>query len=135
MTGNWLRRLTYLIVAFVWQAACADSIVELTAVSSRPGAVSGGDILVELRGTARDKWLAQLNGRDVTSSFRHAGDDRDLALLNGLRDGKNTLTIGVNGTTRAELDIRNHPLSGPIFSGPHQQPFVCQTIDNGLGAP
>src|SRR5262249_16709965 len=29
----------------------------------------------------------------------------------------------------------NHPLTGPVFSGPHQQPFICQTETNGLGAP
>ncbi len=31
--------------------------------------------------------------------------------------------------------MRNHPQSGPIFSGPHQQPFVCTTARVGLGQP
>jgi hypothetical protein len=26
----------------------------------------------------------------------------------------------------------NHPIGGPVFSGPHQQPFVCQTEFSGL---
>ena len=30
---------------------------------------------------------------------------------------------------------RNHPQSGPIFSGPQQQPFVCTTARSGLGQP
>ncbi len=25
--------------------------------------------------------------------------------------------------------------TGPIFTGPHQYPFICQTVDNGLGQP
>ena len=29
----------------------------------------------------------------------------------------------------------NHPIGGPIFSGPQQQPFVCTTARNGLGQP
>ena len=29
----------------------------------------------------------------------------------------------------------NHPVTGPIFSGPQQQPFVCKTQTQGLGFP
>jgi hypothetical protein len=35
----------------------------------------------------------------------------------------------------ASLSVRNHPIIGPIFSGPHQQPFVCTTARVGLGQP
>ena len=79
-------------------------------------------------------WIAQLNGRAVTQSFRSTGGSGTyLALLAGLKVGRNTLTIRADGTVRATLEIINHHLSGPIFSGPHQQPFVCQTVSNGLG--
>jgi hypothetical protein len=36
---------------------------------------------------------------------------------------------------KAELAARNHPESGPIFSGPQQQPFVCTTARTELGQP
>ena len=36
----------------------------------------------------------------------------------------------------AQLVVRNHPVSGPIFSGEQQQPFVCKTqTQEGLGFP
>ena len=34
------------------------------------------------------------------------------------------------------LKVENHPITGPIFSGPQQQPFVCKTqTQAGLGYP
>jgi Tannase-like family of unknown function (DUF6351) len=79
-------------------------------------------------------WIAELNGHAVTRSFRATASTRTfLALLTGLKIGRNTLTIRVAGTVGTTLQLLNHPLSGPIFSGPHQEPFVCQTVPNGLG--
>ena len=31
--------------------------------------------------------------------------------------------------------MRNHPVTGPVISGPHQTPFVCETEKAGLGRP
>ncbi len=31
--------------------------------------------------------------------------------------------------------MTNYPITGPVFSGPHQKPFVCQTEVWDLGAP
>ena len=50
--------------------------------------------------------------------------------MTGLRDGRNVLAAG-----RARLTVVNHPITGPVFSGPHEQPFVCETEAAGLGAP
>ncbi|UCH87570.1 MAG: hypothetical protein JSU97_04090, partial [Dehalococcoidia bacterium] len=35
----------------------------------------------------------------------------------------------------AQLTATNHPITGPIFSGPLQDPFVCRTEASGLGQP
>jgi hypothetical protein len=51
-------------------------------------------------------------------------------LVTGLHEGRNRLRIG-----NARLTVINHPITGPIFSGPHEQPFVCETEAAGLGAP
>jgi hypothetical protein len=116
------------------QSAWADQAIEVNVISSRPDMVSGGGVLVELSATSRNKWVAQLNGHDVTSSFHRKEDsDRFIAVLTGLGNGGNLLEIRINGTVEAKLEIVNHPLTGPIFSGPHQQPFICQTETNGLG--
>ncbi len=37
--------------------------------------------------------------------------------------------------TLDRVTLENHPQTGPIFSGPHQVPFVCKTIQAGLGEP
>jgi hypothetical protein len=116
------------------QRAYSAENIEVRTVSSRPDVVSGGTVLVEVHAPADSGWHANLDGRDVTQSFRSAASPaRRLALLSGLRLGKNVLTIRANGRTASKLEILNHPLAGPVFSGPHQKPFLCQTDANGLG--
>jgi hypothetical protein len=109
---------------------------EIQTISSRPDTVSGGDVLVRLRTPVGASWVAELNGNDVTSSFRVSEASRELvSLLTGLKDGRNTLAVRVGGEVKASVEIVNHPLAGPIFSGPHQEPFICQNEINGLGSP
>jgi hypothetical protein len=107
---------------------------EVSILSSRADTVSGGDVLVQVKTPKSSHWIAKLDGLDVTSSFHPAqGSDRSIALLTGLKVGTNRLEIRVNGAIRSGLEILNHPLSGPVFSGPHKMPFICQTADHGLG--
>ncbi|MGH9187706.1 MAG: DUF6351 family protein [Acidimicrobiales bacterium] len=59
-------------------------------------------------------------------------------VVTGLFEGPNHLlatAAGAQGTRTVALTVTNHPISGPIISGPHQQPFYCQTDDAGLGQP
>ena len=61
-------------------------------------------------------------------------------MVGGLDLGANTLFADSNGRGNgrptASLTLVNHPVTGPIFSGPQQQPFVCKTPDAGaLGFP
>jgi hypothetical protein len=117
-----------------FRPACAGPGFDMRTISSRPDTVSGGDVLVEVNAPNRSKWTAHLNGHGVTPSFRLAeGSGKLLALLPGLNSGKNLLTVRVSGTIKSKLEMLNHPLTGPIFSGPHQKPFVCETMANGLG--
>jgi len=106
----------------------------LRTVSSRPDAVSGGDVLVALRAPKDAKWVVELNGRDVSASFQAAEGSEDLvALLGGLKEGKNLLEVTAGGAVKAKLEILDYPLTGPIFTGPQQQPYLCETAANGLG--
>jgi hypothetical protein len=127
--------LMLLIGAWAWGLTCAESAFQLRVISSQPNMVTGADVLVRLRAPNWDAWVAELNGRDVTLSFRPSDGDSKLALLRGLHEGNNSLAIRVHGTTVAELEIFDHSLAGPVFSGPRQEPFVCQTAENGLGPP
>src|SRR5688572_28328396 len=81
-----------------FSVAQAAQEIGLRTVSSRPDAVSGGNVLVQMSVPKDAKWTAQLNGHDVTSLFRSADGSGDLlALLSGLKPGKNILKIRANG--------------------------------------
>jgi hypothetical protein len=74
-----------------------------------------------------------LNGRDVTDAF-HPGQVAGslVGLVQGLSLGRNTLSVisagrGRAGAPTARLALVNHPSTGPIFSGPHQTPWICET--------
>ncbi len=111
--------------------------LKLTVISSpSPKWVSGGDALVKINGSVPPyvKLRVTLNGRDVTSKFIPLGADGKLTgLIDGLQLGTNTLlaTTQLPGETGSagysQIELVNHPRTGPMFSGPQQQPFACQT--------
>lgn len=119
--------------------ALAPGQFEITTLSTMPDTVSGEDVLVAVRGLPADAPLTVTrDGVDVTSAFEAAtgrdGQPERRGLVTGLTPGENTL-VAVSGTQRATLVVRDHPVTGPIISGPHQEPFRCRTEDAGLGAP
>jgi len=91
--------------------------------------VSGGDVLVRV--SRGDHVRVRRNGTDVTASFTAQPDGTLLGVVRGLRDGANTITATARGK-HASVRVVNHPLSGPVFSGPQQVPFYCQTEVFGL---
>lgn len=128
--------LIVLLGIYLPLAAQAEQAFELRTISSRPETVSGGDVLVQVIAPAHSHWRVELNGRDVTTSFRPAENfTGQIGLVGGLRLNENTLQLVSNHKVKSTLRVVNHPRSGPIFSGPHQQPFICQTLDSGLGPP
>jgi len=102
-------------------------------ISSRPDAVSGGDVLVQLSAQADSDWIVRLDGQDVTRSFRRSESGRLVAILTGLKPGRNALEVRMAGRMRSRMELVDHPSSGPVFSGSRQEPFICQTEANGLG--
>jgi len=103
-------------------------------LSSRPEMVSGGDVLVEIdvpQNVPMNKPTVRLNGRDVTSTLHPDPAAHVLVgLLEGLKLGENVLEVfRGQGNRTAQVTIKNYPISGPIFSGSQEQPFVCQTQD------
>src|SRR6266852_303055 len=104
--------------------------VEVRVLSGRADMVTGGDALVETN-AALEKFNARLNGQDITSSFRPGKTAGTLiARVEGLKIGKNTLEVK-SAKGREKLELINYPTTGPVFSGPHQKPFVCQTEQAG----
>jgi hypothetical protein len=101
----------------------------------RPWLVSGGDVLVKIvpdRGGGRVR-VAE-NGRDISDGFVQQPDGTLLGLVAGLRLGGNDLTATANGH-RVSVTLVNHPSSGPVFSGPQQWPFFCETKTFDLAQP
>ena len=109
-------------------------------LSSPSYAVTGGDALVEVRipaSTPLNDVSIKLNFQDVTSLFRAADAFSLRGVIGGLKLGSNVLTAGPRSTGQilAKIPVFNYPITGPVFSGPHQTPFVCETSFQGLGAP
>ena len=125
-------------------SSASSAAPAIEALSTLPQYVSGGDVLVEIRlhdDAASLKHLRiEANGRDVSGSFRTMPDGSLRGLVDGLALGENVIVARANGNGKgtppgrsATLRVVNHPLSGPMFSGPQQEPFFCETVQNGLG--
>lgn len=86
-----------------------------------------------------DNIQVKINDRNVTDQFKTAelasGDEVLLGRLKNLKPGENSLRVtGPSGSTITRT-LNSYPVSGPIFSGPQQEPFICQTQASGLGMP
>lgn len=119
--------LAGVVVAAMATGAQAQSVT-LKVLSSDPARVTGDDALVEAIAPASTKSVtARLNGKDVSTVFQATGTPgRFLALLTGLTTGTNTLTASA-GAASSNLVLRNHPITGPVFAGPKETPFYCET--------
>ncbi|MCA1780894.1 MAG: DUF6351 family protein [Dermatophilaceae bacterium] len=111
-------------------------------MSSPPAYVSAGDarMRISLPPGQVGKVRITVEGRDVTDAFTPI-DQRTLeGVVDGLAVGDNTVRVhlgNARAAARASLTLTNHPVTGPMFSGPHQEPFLCATARHrnnaGLG--
>ena len=119
-------------------AAMAQSSqgILITTLSSRPDIVSGGTALVRIsvpNGVPFSDLMVLLNSQNVTSAFEpEASGQSLLGLVQGMPLGRNELIAEVLGPGNqigptARLTLTNYPITGPIFSGPHEEPFYCMT--------
>lgn len=120
------------LVAAESASAHGGNQFRITVLSGAPDQVTGGDALVEVavprKVRTRDVRIT-LDGEDVTAAFDASTDRTLVGLVEGLDEGKNRLRVSTRKGRSASriLMLVNHPVSGPIFSGPQQQPFVCTT--------
>lgn len=123
----------------------ASGQTTITVLSGRPDTVTGGDALIRVQVPAHVPLRGvqvRSDGRDVTDRF---SPDPDVHGLTGLVDrlGRTTtIRATAPGTTSGSVTVDDHPSAGPVFSGPHEQPFVCETeqfrlpvVGGTLGAP
>ena len=103
------------ICAAALLAACAGSPggggsgagLEIKVLSNRADLVSGGDALVEVvlpKAAAPEGLRVDVDGRDVSSSFKQRADSRVVGLVTGLKDGANVVTARVGRRRRATDD-------------------------------
>ncbi len=126
------------VLAAISQAtqAANDQQFHITTLSTRPDMISGGNVLIQVdvpQDIPVDSATVKLNGQDVTAAlYPDASAHRLIGLVAGLKLGENVLEVfnGPKQTVRAsQLILKNHPITGPIFSGSQEQPFICQTQD------
>ena len=148
-TSSWWRPSTLVAVfAGLVLAGCGgggsnSADFRIDTLSTKPDLVSGGDVLVQItyrQSLASSSVRVELNGQDITSTFTEVETGKLRGLVTGLRSdipegSPNTLSVVRTDHTsdRATLSVVNHPITGPILSGPHLSPYECRTVENGLG--
>jgi len=114
-------------------AASPHGSVTIEVVSSpRPDLITGGDALVRIRtGGTTAAVTVRAGRRDVTGAFHRQPDGSLLGVVTGLPLGRSIL-VARAGWRLDVLAVTNHPVTGPVFSGPQQVPFFCETQAFGL---
>ncbi len=117
-----------------------DAAVTISVLSSPPDYVSGGEarIAVKAPGGLLDKLRFRLNGNQIFPAMTRSGDHLE-GVVSGLVNGKNILEVrhleaqgkGVSDS----IELTNYPITGPMFTGPQQEVFICRTQESGLGQP
>ncbi|WP_370617271.1 DUF6351 family protein [Mumia qirimensis] len=104
-----------------------------TVSNPRPSLVSGGDVLVRVKGAGDGRVTLLVNGRRTDASLVEQPDGSRLGLVDGLRNGINIVSAHSGWRLGARV-VNNHRIQGPVLSGPQQTPFYCETEAFGLGA-
>jgi hypothetical protein len=127
-------------------ARSSHSKLDVESLSADPNRVTGGDVLLAVDVPRRipiARLRIERNGADVTAAFEADAERprRLVGLVEGLELGHNEIEAFERRPSKkrskrlGELRLRNHPITGPVFSGPHQTPFICQTAETDLGPP
>lgn len=109
--------------------------VALSVLSSSPQWVSGGDARIHVRAAPgqRDKLELWLNGSLADVSLKEVNNGLE-GVIKGLKVGSNRLEVKHrNANVRDAMTLTNWPITGPMFTGPQQTPFVCTTIQGAVG--
>jgi hypothetical protein len=130
-----------LAVSMVCQfaSAAAPPELQINVLSSRPEFVTGGDALIEIVApNLREphELSLTLNDSDVTGQLQQQTTKTVFrGVVRNLKAGENELfaTMHAAGHPEAKLKLTNHPITGPMISGPHMKPYECRTVESGLG--
>jgi hypothetical protein len=129
-----LSLMTMLAVSLVALSGVADAsskkppkALTISVLSSRADLVSGGDALLAIGGVDRMKGLkVTVGGVDQSRAFGRGTDGRIEGTVTGLKLGDNRVVARAPKRTAGQITLVNHPIGGPVFSGPQIQPWKCQ---------
>lgn len=135
-----LDRPFFALLSFgaLWPLACAPDrsaeVLSVTTVPTPPAYVSGSEALVLVvlaPGADPSAVSVEVDGRPA-ARVAPAPPDRlgrarnaVLALVTGLDPGEHEIEVEVDGRAAASLAVTSWPIEGPIFSGPHLEPYLC----------
>jgi hypothetical protein len=114
--------------------------LQIKTLSNRGDLISGGDVLVEIvipHGAHPAHTVHVTAGRtDVSAAFSRRPDGRTLGVIAGLPAGPTVIKahLGDGDARAAALTVTNHPIGGPVFSGPQIRPWICATPLGALPA-
>ena len=127
---HWHRAAAAAMICGSLALSAAAQTLGLRVLSSPPAYVSGGDARIEVTApvSQHGSLRLRLNGAPLALPLEADGD-RLQGVVTGLKPGSNLLEALIDGQPgqRARLLMNNHPVTGPMFSGPQQTPFVCRT--------
>jgi hypothetical protein len=111
-------------------APVTPAAIALQVLSSPAQYVSGGDARIAVSAPKAEQPQLELwlNGAKVSPALT-ASDTGLEGLVTGLKVGSNSLEV--RHATRgkvATLALTNYPITGPMFAGPKQEPFVCSVL-------
>jgi len=111
--------------------AATPATIALQVLSSPAQYVSGGDARISVSAPAAEhaQLELRLNGVKTTPTRLQASANAIEGIVAGLKLGENTLEV--HHATRgkvATLTLTNYPITGPMFAGPKQEPFVCSVV-------
>jgi hypothetical protein len=121
--------LVALCMAAVPAGAAARSKVSVHVLSGRADLVSGDSSLVRIdfaRASDVRHAKVRVGRRSVRRSLVRSGKRHLLGVVRGLRNGPNTLRVTLPSGAGARITLTDHPIGGPVFSGPQLKPWKCQ---------
>jgi hypothetical protein len=110
----------------------AQQQLMIEVLSSSPDRVTGGDVLLGFSSTTNiqpETLSLSVNGQSRQALVAQVRNGRVEVLIDGLQIGTNELTARLtDSSAEASIQLTNYPITGPVFSGPQQYPFVCSSV-------
>jgi len=117
--------LRYVFACLSFAGILPGADYRIVPLSTPAEMVSGGSVLIRVEkpdSVAADSMSIRVNGSVIKAPN---------GLVTGLKDGPNVIELlrrqGEDEGSVAKLQVVNHPITGPVFSGPQEKPFICQT--------